>query len=628
MNECLRRATLLAVLGVSAYTGGVRAQEPFDPFPGGTAARYRFDLARNFFPTPAAEEAARAALLARAARLAAEHANAGESAVALERLLVAADSVSRLTGKHLAYLSLRSNIDTRDVAAAAAVDALGDSVGRLLGFLTATLVAISDETLARFVAARPGLRRFAFRIRETRRRARGGGDAAAAVAAEMTRWQPALFWSLLGETDWGTVQAPEGVLDVRRNGNQIGNHPVRAVREAGFRQNQRGRARHRGSYLQVLRENVASRDALARLRGFSGYPEEFYGELFLRPDDVRALLEALAARGEVNRDYERARAEHLRRVAGLDTVHVWDLTLPEPGMAVPRFTVPEASEVVRRALAPLGPVYARELALLLDPANGRLDMAPGEFRAPRPGFSTGSVGYPSMFYQGQYEGYLPDLVIFAHEVGHGVQNGLMENNGVAAFNSGGPAYFTESFAGFTELLVADHLYRTATGRAEKIYYLQAFLDRATEVFDGARASHYEQVLYDSIPRGGVRTADAAEALMQRIGSRYSIWYGERGERTEQWINTIHYFTRPLYRVNYVYAKLLALKYYELYTRDPAGFVERYNALLANGYDDEPNALLRRFLGFDLASDTLVADAVRLIESSTAELERLYAGGDR
>jgi oligoendopeptidase F len=504
------------------------------------------------------------------------------------------------------------------------VNALSDSLNRVLAFIAPAVGAIPEEALRRYAAERPGITPFLFFIRQSRNPPPPA--TAAAVGREMTAWQPALFWSLIGETEWGTVRAPEGVLDVRRQANQISNHPDRAVREAGFRQNQRGRAQHRGSYALLLSGNVDSRNTLSRLRGFRDYPQEAYGGLFLRTDDVRRVLQALAARGETNRRYERARAAHLRRTAGLDTVHAWDLTLPEPGMEAPRFTVPEASRVIQQALAVLGPGYARQLTALLDPRNGRLDMAPREHRAMRPGFSTGAVGFPSTFFQGQYEGYLPDLVIFAHEIGHGVQNGLMEAHGVAAVNASGPAYFTESFAGFTELLVTDWLYRTAPDRAHRIYYLQAFLDRAAEVFENARASRFEQALYDSAAAGTpVATADALEALMQRVGSEYTTGYGPASERTDWWVNTIHYYTRPLYRVNYVYSKLLALKYFDLYQRDRDGFVRRYVALLSNGYDDQPDALLRRFLGFDLSAGTLVDDAARVIDARTAELERLYAG---
>ena len=42
---------------------------PFDPFPGGSAARYHFDLARNFFSSPADELARREQLRPRLERL-------------------------------------------------------------------------------------------------------------------------------------------------------------------------------------------------------------------------------------------------------------------------------------------------------------------------------------------------------------------------------------------------------------------------------------------------------------------------------------------------------------------------------------------------------------------------------
>lgn len=430
----MRRILALVAAALPAFAPAALAQA-FDPFPGGTAGLYRFDLEKNFFPSLAVEQAEAAALLARATRLAADHPRPARSAEALERFLLAMDSIRLLAVKHLTYLSLRANVDTREVAATSVGNALADSVNRALAFAGPMLAAIPEDTLRRFAAERPGITPFLFSIRQAR--AAPPVDSAAAVAREMTQWQPALFWALLGETEWGTVQAPEGVLDVRRQMNQVLNHPDRAVREAGFRQYQRGRARHRGSYALLLSGNVSSRNAVARLRGFRSFPEEWYAGLFLRTDDVRGVLRALAARGEANRRYERDRVAHLRRAAGLDTVHAWDLTLPEPGMDTPRFTVPEASRVLREALAVLGPGYARQLNALLDPRNGRLDMAPREYRAMRPGFSSGAVGFPSMFYQGQYEGYLPDVVIFAHEIGHGVQNGLMEDNGVASVNSGG-----------------------------------------------------------------------------------------------------------------------------------------------------------------------------------------------
>jgi oligoendopeptidase F len=44
---------------------------------------------------------------------------------------------------------------------------------------------------------------------------------------------------------------------------------------------------------------------------------------------------------------------------------------------------------------------------------------------------------------------------------------------------------------------------------------------------------------------------------------------------------------PLYDVNYMYAGLLALKYYQLYSTRPEWFVPRYIALLTNGFTQPP-----------------------------------------
>ena len=49
---------------------------------------------------------------------------------------------------------------------------------------------------------------------------------------------------------------------------------------------------------------------------------------------------------------------------------------------------------------------------------------------------------------------------------------------------------------------------------------------------------------------------------------------------------------------------------------------RYVALMRNGFDAPPDALLRKFLGIDPEDPRLVDNAVRLLGEKVAELERL------
>ena len=90
---------------------------------------------------------------------------------------------------------------------------------------------------------------------------------------------------------------------------------------------------------------------------------------------MRALLNALADAADVNKRAEKMIFDHCRTIFGLHTVHVWDLFLPESGMPAPRFTIAQASQAVLGGTKLLGERYTAELTKLLDPTNGRLDIA-------------------------------------------------------------------------------------------------------------------------------------------------------------------------------------------------------------------------------------------------------------
>jgi len=76
-------------------------------------------------------------------------------------------------------------------------------------------------------------------------------------------------------------------------------------------------------------------------------------------------------------------------------------------------------------------------------------------------------------------------------------------------------------------------------------------------------------------------------------------------------------------VNYIHGVLLALKYYEMYTRDPEHFVPRYIALMRNGFDGPPAILLSRFLDIDLHDPRLVSNALNMLEGKVRLLEKSY-----
>src|SRR5262249_46308823 len=158
----------------------------------------------------------------------------------------------------------------------------------------------------------------------------------------------------------------------------------------------------------------------------------------------------------------------------------------------------------------------------------------------------------------------------AHEAGHAVQNMLMDSAGVLPRYAFGPPYFTESFAMMNELLVLEHLARTSADSIDRRYFRRRLLENALELFYNSHQSLLELQIYDSASAGRRLTADDIETLTQRIGTDFSIWFGPGSERQQAWLQPIQLYTRPLYRVNYTLAKLLALRYLDQLHRDPSG----------------------------------------------------------
>lgn len=614
----IRNFVFTLFLAVPLNSLACQAAPAFNPFPRGLDQAYRFDLARNFYRTSDAADAARRDLTA-SFRLLATRINRINDGPSLYTVLATTDTLSRELARQYSYYSLRSSIDTRDQEAGPASGELAAATGPVLSELQRKMGNVDSSQFAAYVRAEPRLSKYSYAMVLARaasaRRPDSAADRRLSVAeAEAASWGPSLFQATLANIRFGTVRAPEGELDLRRNGNQIWNHPDRAVREAGYRLNQAAIATRRDTFALILTRTARIRNDLARQRRWPDYPTQFYAAGGLEPRQIRALLESVARRADINKRYERERIAAIRRDFGYDTVHFSDLSAPPKGQVAPRFDIEGASREVLAAAAPLGDDYVRELRALLDPRNGRLDLIPRPNRVDRPGFSNGLVGFPSMFFQGRFEGYTDDLVILAHEAGHAVQNMLMDSAGVLPRYASGPSYFTESFATLSQLLLLEHLFRSASSEGDREYYRRRLLEDALGVFRNSWESLLELQIYDSVAAGRNLDADGIEQLTQNVASRFSIWFGGNNGRLLAWLQPIQFYTRPLYRSNYVIANLLALQYLDKLHRDPAGFTQKYGALLRNGYDAPPEELLQRFLGVSLSNpDALVTAAVNVIE---------------
>ena len=598
----------------------------FQPFPGDSAKLYQFDLYKNFFINDQEELIERTELI-KAFQTLEKKLNQSKSANKnIYHLLWELDSLSKQVGRHSAYLGMFAYIDMSTPLYQMKLDSFGQQVSPVLNRISEIITSLPSSSIIKEKQNQPGTDYRFFhaqlkaapmlRLPENERRIIND------ITPNLLNWQTRLFQTTTRTTEFKPVKTGNRVLNLPANLNEIWNHPDREVRKEGYLNNLEGMKSRREIYAAILLETVKNRNKVAALMGYKDFPEQYYGQRFLTRDIVNNLLKILSDSAYINKRFENAVFENLKKLGGIDTVFAWDRFMPDPKAPTPRFTITEATKIILDATKPLGNDYQTEMAKLLDPRNGRLDMVNRPHRVLRPGFSNGSVGYNSVFYQGNYEGYMSDLIIFGHEAGHAVQNMLMDKNGVSSFYALGASYFTESFAGFNELLVTDYLYQHAKTIEYKRYYLSQFLNQAMELFGNGMDVTYEQVLYDSVPAGRISNADQLELQMQKTGLQFSNWYQPHINFEMQWVNKMQFTTNPLYRVNYVYAKLLALFYFSMYQQNSSSFIQKYNRLLRNGYDAEPDKILKQFLDISITDKKLVDLALELINKKIDEYELL------
>lgn len=604
-------------------------QNDFVPIPAETVLKYHFNFERNFYEDPAAEQYDLDNYRATLKQLELLQSTMSKSS---DRLLKACQLYDAALVRYMrltTYFYLRTVVDTQDSKSRLVLSELDSEFTSRTAFVRQELMRINKGTLKRFLKQSPKLSNYVFAIESARRFSPhtlsiDEEEILGVTSLLATDWQNELFGNILGRTAFGKIATSHRELDVLRERTAINSSPDRAVRGRGFRKLYEGYFSNRDLYAFALTGLAKARNRIARLRHFKDASSEVFFQSYWTRGEVEALLKRIEKVSDVYRRYQRLRSDSVRSKFGYTDVNIWDIAAGSNQENVPRFTIGEATALIHEAINPLGWEYSDELESLLDPANGRIDVAPGPNRRSA-NFSKGFPGVTTVFFSSGFRGYYNDMRVLAHESTHAVHRQLMKNNHVLPVYANGPSFLFESFAIFNELLLADHLFERESDPARSRYFLEQFFDgKGMTMFAVAQEEEIEMAIYDGVDRGEVESADDLDNLTNRIAERFSIWPKKHEELKMQWITSSLFYEDPFYDTNYVFGALLALKYFEMYKENPKDFVPRYIALMKNGFNASPNALLKGFLKIDINDPRLTTGAVRLLAKKLDVLQREYA----
>jgi oligoendopeptidase F len=613
---------LIGSLGLLALAGAASAVGA----PAAGAQSYSIDQSR-YFASPEIEAAQRQQRLDEAAGFPAV---APVDPAGLGDYLHRAEVLLAQLERHGAYLHLRASRDMDDRADADADDRIADAVDLLTESAEDALRALGGAAFAKAAAANPSLRRYTYLLaRAERNLPHELPQEQEAIVHELADPAASNSWTLYEQTVRSTpfakVATAAGPLDARADAGLLAVNPDRAVRQAAWQGRWDGYASRANIYANILFGIVRLNDRVARLHHFPDAPSKVYFARNLDRAQVSAALARVEGHADLLKNYQRLRAQHIAAFSGIVDVRPWDWSLPMPGFVVPRMTLDETRAAVLAALAPLGADYVEHFRALLDPANGRMDIAAEQGRRINGGFSIGAAGVASgLFVENYGRGLLGNSRVLIHEGGHAIHRQLMTESDVSPFYTQGPNWMFEGFAILNEFLLYDHLYRISTDPRARVYYLEALIDdMSVQLFTSAEEATLEQSIYDGVIAGRVKNAADLDALSGSVWGRYEIWPASEPQYAHVWVTKSLMYEDPLYLVNYLYAGLLATEMFDGVERDPSGFPKRYADLLRRGFYASPEELMRSFFGRRLSQKEMVDDCMNILKRRVDELAAAY-----
>src|SRR5882757_5055990 len=299
----------------------------------------------------------------------------------------------------------------------------------------------------------------------------------------------------------------------------------------------------------------------------------------------------------------------------------WDRNAPLPFAATGSIAWPDAKKMVLTAYGAFSPEMAgiaeRFFTDRWIDAPVRPGKAPGAFSHP-----TTPSAHPYVLLN--YQGKPRDVMVLAHELGHGVHQVLAAPNG--ALMAPTPLTLAETASVFGEMLTFRRLLAATTNARQRKAMLASKVEdmintvvRQIAFYTFERAVHSER-------RNGELTAERLcqiwlEVQRESLGPAVGLKAGYESF----WVYIGHFIHSPFYVYAYAFGDCLVNALYAVYEKAHEGFAERYLAMLAAGGTKHHAELLKPF-GLDATDPAFWQGGLSVIERLIGELEALDGKG--
>lgn len=355
---------------------------------------------------------------------------------------------------------------------------------------------------------------------------------------------------------------------------------------------------------EVLRYRIEN----AELEGYNSVLEE---TLFTENIDSKILTSLIKSVNDnlpLIQEYLKIKATAIN----IDEPHLYDFNVPLDNGIKREFTLEEAIDIIKKALAPLGEEYLKTIDILLD---GHIDATPSEKKNQSIIFSW--QDYSFLNFRGRYA----DVKNLIHELGH-IVNYYLSKKKLPFMYEDSTVFVGETASIVNEILLTQYLIKNSQSDEEKIYYLSLEIENYfTSVFKQTMDTEFEDELYDYCQSEELTAPILADKYFEIIKKYYGEDVIYDKEIETEWTRLGRLWRWSYYSYKYATGLLIASNVVNALTIEHTLTNKKYIKFLEAGSSLYSLELLN-LLNIDLTNSDVINDGFKVLRKDINELEKI------
>lgn len=532
-------------------------------------------------------------------------------------------AIERHLEKVYVYATMSSDVDTKNnhyLGFVAKAQSLANQMAAATSFVDPEILAIPEETLAKFMQDEPRLENYKHRLEQiTQKRPHTlpANEEKIIAAAGDAMGTSANTFNVLTNSDmeFGYVQDENDDMVQLSDGlySLLIQSQDREVRKNAFDVMYASYGQFENSLASTLSGEVKAHNFNARVHKYNSAREAALSENGVPTSVYDTLIKEVNSNLDLLHRYVALR----KKILGLKDLQMYDMYVPLTGEPSLSYNFETAKAEAKKALAPLGEDYLKHVDYIFN--NRVIDVVESQNKVTG-AYSGGS--YDTDPYELlNWEDNLDSLYTLVHETGHSVHSWYTRNTQPYVYGDY-PIFVAEIASTTNENILTEYFLDNITDLKTRAFVLNHYLDSFKgTLFRQTQFAEFEQFIHEADAQGQPLTADVLDEFYGKLNQRY---YGDSvepgGEIAKEWARIPHfYYNFYVYQYATGFAAATALANKVVHGTDQER--DAYINFLKSGSSDYPTEIMKR-AGVDMTKADYLRDAFDTFEKRLNEFEKI------